>query len=341
MFCPECGSEMDGNGQCPVCGGKVKASLPVEPIPVGGYRVNNVFNNANLKVLESAGCFTVYEHQRDLSVTRSTAVSEYFMQQMNVRRRQVLVTLNGNTVKVQAGALQWHCGSIESETGLGRGVGAVGGFLKGMVKGMVTGESAVKPLYHGYGLMMLEPTYKYLLVEEVSGWGPGGIVLQDGLFLACDATLSEQVSRRQTLSSLASGEGLFNLTLSGQGKAVFESPVPREEIIEVELNQSTLKIDGNMAIAWSSALALTVERSSRSLIGSMVNKEGLLNVYRGTGKVWMTPTVAGTLMDEGEAPDAGTSGGSASKSVVGDAVKGAAGAAVLGGLASMFGSNDD
>ena len=55
----------------------------------------------------------------------------------------------------------------------------------------------------------------------------------------------------------------------------------------------------------------------------------------------MTPTVAGTLMDEGEAPDAGTSGGSASKSVVGDAVKGAAGAAVLGGLASMFSSNDD
>jgi uncharacterized protein (AIM24 family) len=237
---------------------------------------------------------------------------------MNVRKRQVLAQLQGNTIKMQAGALQWQCGSISSETGLGSGAKAVGGFLKNMVKGFVTGESAVKPLYTGYGFVMLEPTYKYIIIEDISQWGPGGIVLQDGLFLACDATLQEKVVSRKTLSSLVAGEGLFNLSLTGNGVAVFESPVPREELIEIELNNSELKIDGNMAIAWSNTLELTVERSSKSLVGSMVNGEGLLNVYRGSGKVWMAPTVPGTLMDDGEAPTAeNTSGGGASKSIIG------------------------
>ena len=43
-------------------------------------------------------------------------------------------------------------------------------------------------------------------------------------------------------------------------------------------------------IAWSSTLDFTVERSGRSLIGSAASGEGLVNVYRGTGKVLMMPT---------------------------------------------------
>ena len=272
-------------------------------LPPGGFKVNNVLNNPNMKLLESSGCFSVYEHKKDLSNTPDTAEVSYFMEKMNVRKRQVLCQLQGNTIKMQAGSLQWSCGTISSETGLGSGARAVGGFLKNMVKGFVTGESAVKPLYSGYGFVMLEPTYKYILIENIADWGPAGVVLQDGLFLACDAHLQEKVVSRKSLSSLIAGEGLFNLMLAGNGVAVFESPVPREELIEIELNGSELKIDGNMAIAWSNTLQLTVERSSKSLIGSMVNGEGLVNVYRGTGKVWMTPTVDGTLMDDGEAPD--------------------------------------
>ena len=53
----------------------------------------------------------------------------------------------------------------------------------------------------------------------------------------------------------------------------------------------------------------------------MVNGEGLLNVYRSTGKVWMTPTVAGTLMEGGDAPsESASTGGSANKSVIGGVI---------------------
>ena len=95
---------------------------------------------------------------------------------------------------------------------------------------------------------------------------------------------------RSTFSSAVAGnEGLFNLGLNGNGVVCLESMVPQEELIEIELQDDVLKIDGNMAIAWSSTLQFTVERSGKSLIGSAASGEGLVNVYRGSGKVLMAP----------------------------------------------------
>ena len=55
------------------------------------------------------------------------------------------------------------------------------------------------------------------------------------------------------------------------------------------LQNDVVKIDGNMAIAWSGSLEFTVERSGKTLLGSAASGEGLVNVYRGTGKVLMAP----------------------------------------------------
>ena len=65
--------------------------------------------------------------------------------------------------------------------------------------------------------------------------------------------------------------------------------------MEITLNDDELKIDGNMAIAWSGTLNFTVERSGKSLIGSAASGEGLVNVYRGTGKVLLAPVTAGAV----------------------------------------------
>ena len=82
---------------------------------------------------------------------------------------------------------------------------------------------------------------------------------------------------------------MFNSCLVGNGYAVLESRVPREELVEVELKDDVLKVDGNFVIAWSRSLDFTVERSTKTLIGSAASGEGLVNVYRGTGKVLMAP----------------------------------------------------
>ena len=124
---------------------------------------------------------------------------------------------------------------------------------------------------------------------DLKEWN-GSIVLDDGLFLACDSKLKHKAVMRSNLSSaIAGNEGLFNLGIQGDGVVCLESACPKEELVEITLKDDVLKIDGNMAIAWSGSLDFTVERSGKTLAGSAVSGEGLVNVYRGTGKVLMAP----------------------------------------------------
>ena len=263
-------------------------------------KMKNILDNANIIQKERMGCFTVVEHKSDRSVTPETAMKEYFMGKMGLAKRQLLCELNGNAVKVQSGSMQWMSGAVESTTGI---TGA-GQLAKNFLKSVVTKESAVKPIYSGNGHLMLEPSYNYILLEDVASWGEKGIVLTDGMFLACDADIQEKVVMRTNLSSVFGGKGLFNLSLIGKGFCALESFAPREELFEFTLENDVVKIDGNMAVCWSGTLDFTVERSSKTLLGSMVNGEGLVNVYRGTGKILMAPTLPGTLDAGSNAPKA-------------------------------------
>ena len=248
------------------------------------YQCKNLFNNSNLKQISELGGMRVFEYQKDLSVSPESAIGAYYASEMNIRKHQLLITLDNDAYTVQSGAMQWTCGGVKMTSG----IKGVGDFLGKAISSKVTKESTVKPEYTGSGLLMLEPTYKHVLLIDAGEWD--GLVLEDGLFLACQSSVKQKVVARTTLSSAAlGGEGLFNLCLNGSGSVALESPVPSSELIEFELKDDELKIDGNMAIAWSNSLKFTVERSSKSLIGSAVSKEGLVNVYRGTGRVLMAP----------------------------------------------------
>lgn len=249
------------------------------------FRISNFTGNDDVKTLASLGPFTVIEYQRDLSVMPGDAQAAYFCSEMNVRKRQVICDLSKANITLQAGMMQWMVGNVNATTGL-KGVGDL---LGKAVRSKVTNESAIKPEYTGDGILVLEPTYRHILLLDLQEWN-GSVVLDDGLFLACDAKLKHKAVMRSNLSSaVAGGEGLFNLGITGNGALCLESFCPREELIEVTLDNDVLKIDGNMAIAWSGSLNFTVERSGKSLIGSAASGEGLVNVYRGTGKVLLAP----------------------------------------------------
>lgn len=96
-------------------------------------------------------------------------------------------------------------------------------------------------------------------------------------------------------SAVAGNEGLFNLGIQGNGVLCLESECPREELVEITLENDVLKVDGNNAIAWSGSLDFTVERSGKTLVGSAASGEGLVNVYRGTGKVLLAPVIKGNV----------------------------------------------
>ena len=249
------------------------------------FQIRNCTDNDDVRTLESRGAFTVVEYLRDLSVSPSSAQTAYYCNEMNVRKRQVICDLSKASITLQAGAMQWTAGNVNATTGL-KGVGDLFGKA---VRGKVTGESAIKPEYTGDGILVTEPTYRYILLEDLNDWN-GSIVLDDGLFLASESTLKHKAVMRSNFSSaVAGGEGLFNLGLTGSGVVCLESNSPREELIEITLQNDVLKIDGNMAIAWSGSLEFTVERSGKTLLGSAASGEGLVNVYRGTGKVLLAP----------------------------------------------------
>ena len=258
-------------------------------------RIENL-QNENRKYAKSIGNFHVLEYVQDASVSPMNAMNEYFMSKMNVRRRQVVIDIDkDHSAIIQAGAMQWMGGNVRATSG----VKGIGDFLGKAIKGAVTKETAVKPEYVGEGCLVLEPTYKYIILEDVGKWGSAGMTIEDGMFLACDANVKSKVVARKNLSSaVLGGEGLFNLSLQGNGVAALESNVPEDELIEVILENDELKIDGNLAVCWSSNLEFTVERSTKTLVGSAVSGEGLVNVYRGTGRVLMCPVAPTTSLFE-------------------------------------------
>lgn len=249
------------------------------------FKIHNFTNNDDIKIIQEAGPFQVIEYQRDLSVSPVYAQEAYFCQEMNIRKRQVVCDLSKSNVIIQSGTMQWMVGDVKATTGI-KGAGDL--FSKA-IRSKVTNETTIKPEYTGSGLLVLEPTYKHIVLLDLRDWNQS-IVLDDGLFLACDAHLSQKAIMRNHLSSAVFGnEGLFNLGIQGNGVVCLEANCPYEELIEVTLDHDVLKIDGNMAIAWSGSLEFTVEKAGKTLLGSAVSGEGLVNVYRGSGKVLLAP----------------------------------------------------
>ena len=95
------------------------------------------------------------------------------------------------------------------------------------------------------------------------------MTIEDGMFLACDANVKRNIIARKNISSaVLGGEGFFNMSLQGRGIVALESNTPEEELIEIELENDELKIDGNLAVCWSSNLEFTVEKTTKTLVGS-------------------------------------------------------------------------
>ena len=213
------------------------------------------------------------------------AQSMFFAEQTGLRAKQVKITLNNGSVKTEAGALYYSKGKIESKTKIG---GATGLFKKA-VSGALTSESVIKPVYTGTGEIYLEPSFRHYLIMELDN---DSIIVDKGLFFCCSAEIDiKAVSQKNVSSALLGGEGIFQIELKGSGIVVLELIVPESEIVSYELKDGEeLKVDGNFAIARTSGVSFSVTKSDKSLLGSAINGEGLLNTFKGDGTVWLAPT---------------------------------------------------
>lgn len=213
------------------------------------------------------------------------ATAMYFMDQKHMRARQIAVYLNNSSVSMQPGAMSYFQGNIEMASGV-----TPGNLLSKMLKSAVTGEAVAQPVYIGTGAVVFEPSFNHFLLFELNEGEE--VIVDKGMFYAAQGSVTLTPKMVKTISSaVAGGEGLFQIALKGPGIVVLECKVPMEEIDKISLQNDTLKVDGNFVVLRSAGIDFTVERSGKTLIGSAVAGEGLVNVYRGTGDVWLAPTL--------------------------------------------------
>lgn len=243
----------------------------------------------NIKVIdsvESGGVkIEVLEYQKLMgSTSASTAINLYYMEKQNIRVRQVAVYINNDKVCVEPGAMSYFRGNLEMVSGV-----TAGNALGRILTSAVTKEGIAQPEYKGTGMLVLEPSFNHFLILQLE---KEDIIVDKGMFYCAQGGVTvKPVMQRNISSALGGGEGLFQIELSGTGLVVLECPVPSCEIDVMELSNDTLKVDGNFAVLRTASLQFTVERSAKSLLGSAVSGEGLVNVYRGTGSVWLAPTI--------------------------------------------------
>lgn len=214
----------------------------------------------------------------------STAQSIYYANQTGLKLKQVRIVLNQGEAVAEAGTLHYMHGQLE----LDNPIGGVAGLGKAMLKKMLTNETAFMPRYRGIGEIYLEPSFGDFLIYQLNN---ETIVADKGLFYCGEGSLTTGIAAQRNVSSaMLGGEGFFQTQIQGTGIGVFELPVPIDEVRCVQLNNETLKVDGNFALMRSGPIDFSVERSSKGLFGSLGSGEGLLQTFRGTGRVWLAPT---------------------------------------------------
>lgn len=246
----------------------------------------NITNNLNLKAeMRNDSIFQILEYD-DLrgSEDVNLAVKLNFMREAGIKLKQVRIILDDSSVQLESGALSYLKGDIRIQNKIGGPLG----LGKKLFNSKVTGETMFKPTYSGTGEIFLEPSFGQFALIELQD---DEIIVDDGMFYACEEGIEVSSVMQKSISSLILGnEGAFQTRISGDGLVVLELPVPETEIFKCKLNNDELKVDGNFAILRTGDIEFTVEKATKSIIGTATSGEGFLNVYRGTGDVWLVPT---------------------------------------------------
>ncbi len=187
----------------------------------------------------------------------------------------VEVTLNNDQVRVESGAARYWRGDVKMTNPMP----SVGG----MLKSAITGNKIFRPVFTGTGLVMLAPRFHEFVDIELKGTQ---VVLERGAYWASDIGVEVDAYVNTLSAGLFSGEGFIQTAVSGTGTVIACSPGPIEI---VDLKNERLMLDGAYAVARSAGLGYSMQKSSRSLVGTFASGQGFVQVIEGTGRVYLSP----------------------------------------------------
>ena len=214
---------------------------------------------------------------------------------------QLKVELEGGSVVLKPGALQYLHGDIRPEiiqhdskrSLIGRAVTA-----------MMSKESIFGVKYTGKGVIWTEPTPNHFILGNIEK-ETDTLLLDDNAFYACSGGIDLGTHVHKTISGALSGNGLAQPKLSGRGAFVVQSPVPVDEIDEIELVDSTAVIDGDLMLMFSETLKISLETFLPGIASTGISGEGMVYKFRGTGSIWIMPTLPASARQETAATQRG------------------------------------
>jgi len=246
----------------------------------------NFTNKLNmLSEMECESKFQILEYENlDGATDVQTAFGLNVIRQSGIKLKQIRIILDDSAIRLEPGSLSYMKGNIEIKNK----PGGLLGFGKKIISSKLTGETAFKPSYSGTGEIFLEPSFGHFALIELED---DEIIVSDDMFYACEDGIDVNAAMQKNVSSAFLGnEGLYQTRIEGNGIVALKVPVPESEIFKCILINDTLKVDGNFAILRTGNIEFSVEKSSKSIVGTVLSGEGMVNVYRGTGEVWLMPT---------------------------------------------------
>ena len=224
----------------------------------------------------------------NISSRPDVAAIAFYAQQMGLRLRQLRITLSGGGAVIEPGMLQFSKGTITTNTS----AGGAWGMLKRVLEQRLNNESVFRTTFQGNGEIYTEPTFDHYLLTRIQ---PGEeAVVDDGRYIASEQGVDTSLAIKKNISSfIFSKDEAIRTRISGSGWCVVQSPVAASDILRVDLNNEELRVDGEIVVLRKGTIEQRVEVATKSLVGLVTSGEGLVNVFHGSGQVWLAPSEQG------------------------------------------------
>ena len=192
--------------------------------------------------------------------------------------------VQGENARIARGSMVYRTGGVELNTKLNASGSGAGAFIKAVARSAVSSESMfiTEVICNGAsGEVAIAPEMPGSIIQL--DIGERQYRLNDSVFLAMESSVSYTLERQNLGKAIFAGTGgLFVMTTGGQGRMLINS---FGTVKEIQLNNvDEFVIDNGHVVAWDTSLQYSLQLQS-GFFGSIGTGEGIVNTFRGTGKV--------------------------------------------------------
>jgi len=112
--------------------------------------------------------------------------------------------------------------------------------------------------------------------------------------VASEVGVDNGLAFKKSISSLLlSKDEIVRTRITGKGWCVVQSPIAASDVLRIDLVDQELRVDGDIVLFRKGQLDQKVSGATGDIPGLVTSGEGLVNVFRGTGQVWLAPAEHG------------------------------------------------